>query len=416
MSDKVLQSDTIKQWKDKHNTLSERVDSINSNISDLQSKTDSLEEDIQTTNDNLTSNVDAILSSTVSNSGGNITGNLSVTGNIEAASIVTDSQLAFRNKIINGNFDIWQRGTSSASSATSRYLADRWHNIAITHSLAVSRQAFSLGQTDVPNEPTYFHRAICTLGGTVSGAAALLRHSIESVRTLAGKTAVVSFYAKADAAKPMSVEVHQNFGSSWGEPTTGVTCGVQKVNLTTSWQKFEVVVSVPSISGKTLGTDGNDALQINFWFAAGSTYNTRTDTLGHQAGTFDIARVQLEEGSVATPFEQRPIGLELSLCQRYYQRLTGNSAGGGFLTGTVVNATDAYCWIPFSPMRTAPTVATSGTINFTSVAGAWVLNTASVAHTTFLQLRFTGTGGTAWQAGYGSLSTVGAYIALDAEL
>jgi hypothetical protein len=76
---------------------------------------------------------------------------------------------------------------------------------------------------------------------------------------------------------------------------------------------------VPSISGKTLGTDNNLSI-CNIWFDAGSDFNARTDSLGQQSGTFEIAQVQLEPGPVATPFEQRPIGTELALCQRYYEK------------------------------------------------------------------------------------------------
>jgi hypothetical protein len=79
-----------------------------------------------------------------------------------------------------------------------------------------------------------------------------------------------------------------------------------------------VTATIPSLSGKTLGTNGDSAFTLNIWFDAGSDYNSRTDTLGQQSGTFDIAQVQVEPGPVATPFERRPIGTELALCQRYY--------------------------------------------------------------------------------------------------
>ena len=92
-------------------------------------------------------------------------------------------------------------------------------------------------------------------------------------------------------------------------------------SLTSSWQKFTVTTTLPSISGKTIGSDNNDILGVNFWLEAGANFNTRTNSLGQQSGTFDIAQVQIEEGSSATPFEHRPIGMELSLCQRYCQKL-----------------------------------------------------------------------------------------------
>ena len=106
----------------------------------------------------------------------------------------------FRNKIINGNFDIWQRGTSLASAAGERYLADRFANSSMGSTYTASQQSFALGQTDVPGEPVYFHRTVVTsVAGTNNYC--ILEQKIESVRTLAGRTATVSFYAKADAAK-----------------------------------------------------------------------------------------------------------------------------------------------------------------------------------------------------------------------
>jgi hypothetical protein len=77
---------------------------------------------------------------------------------------------------------------------------------------------------------------------------------------------------------------------------------------------------VPSISGKTFGTAGDHSLVAVIWFDAGSDFNAETDSLGQQSGTFDIAQVQVEPGPVATPFERRPIGTELALCQRYFNK------------------------------------------------------------------------------------------------
>ena len=74
-----------------------------------------------------------------------------------------------------------------------------------------------------------------------------------------------------------------------------------------------------------MGTNGDHLLQLIFWFDAGSSFNSRTNSLGQQSGTFDIAQVQLEQGSLATPFEHRPIGMELALCQRYYQIMMSTS-------------------------------------------------------------------------------------------
>jgi hypothetical protein len=246
-------------------------------------------------------------------SGGTLTGNLTV------PSINSGPLAGFRNAIINGNFDIWQRGTSVTGIASDQFLADRWAHVRTGSTANVSRQAFTVGQTDVPGEPTYFHRTAVT---SVAGSSnyCVLVQKIESVRSFAGQTATISFWAKADASKNIAIEFQQAFGTG-GSPSSDVFgIGVTTCALTTSWQKFTAMVSITSISGKTLGTDNNDSLIVLFWFDAGSTLNSRTNSLGQQSGTFDIAQVQIERGSVATPFERRTIGTELALCQRYYHR------------------------------------------------------------------------------------------------
>lgn len=311
-----------------------------------------------------------------------------------------NTPFSFRNKIINGDFRVWQRGLTIGpySDGVARYLADRWRTSSASVVHSASRGNLAPDELD----PIYHELVVATTAGTAGYCIAT--QPIESVRQLAGKTVTVSFYAKADAAKPMSVEVHQYFGGG-GSPSAGVICGVQKVNLITSWQKFEVVISVPSISGKTLGTDGKDALQINFWFAAGSSFDTRTDTLGHQAGTFDIAQVQVEEGSVATPFEQRPIGLERSLCERYYQ--TGSYGGTTvcYATGTWIFKLELQTSLRASPNSYSFT-ASNG--SHSDLSSGWAANSAYING-----LRFLKTGGVSAPPNVGYVD--GTYV-VEAEL
>jgi hypothetical protein len=243
---------------------------------------------------------------------------------VQVANLNGGPLAGFRNRIINGNFDFWQRGTSFTGS---EYGADRWIHGRTGTTHTATRQAFTLGQTDVPGEPTYFCRTVVS---SVAGASnnSFLVQPIEDVRTFAGRQVTVSFWAKADATKNIAVELEQDFGTG-GSPSANVTAiGTTKVSIGTSWQKVTITTTVPSISGKTLGTNGDSSLRSNTWFDAGSDFNARTDSLGQQSGTFDIAQVQIEPGSVATPFEQRPIGTELALCQRYYQHNMRVNLGG----------------------------------------------------------------------------------------
>jgi len=218
-----------------------------------------------------------------------------------------------KNLIINGGFDVWQRGTSFTANA---YSSDRWLLYSTGSTRAVSQQTFTVGQTDVPNNPKYYLRDVVT---SVAGASNMVntRYRIEDVASLSGNTATASFWAKADAGKNIAVEFQQYFGTG-GSPSANVEVAPATVTLTTSWAKYTVSAAIPSITGKTIGSNNNDFLQLLFYMDAGSDKNARTNSLGQQSGTFDFANVQLELGSVATDFEHRSYGEELALCLRYF--------------------------------------------------------------------------------------------------
>jgi len=224
------------------------------------------------------------------------------------------SSYMFRNKIINGNFDIWQRGTSQTS--TGWQSADRWRlNLISSGSTTLSQQAFDLGQTEVPGNPKYYARLEVTTDSS-SSENINLRISIEDVNTLAGKTATLSFWAKADSDKDIVSEFYQVFGTDGSDAVAYI--GNTTHNLTTSWKKFTATVLIPSISEKIVGSV-NNYLGLYLYLSVGTDKDDRTNSLGNQSGTFDIAQVQLEEGPVATPFEHRPISVEETLCRRYFQ-------------------------------------------------------------------------------------------------
>jgi hypothetical protein len=155
--------------------------------------------------------------------------------------------------------------------------------------------------------------------------------------------------------------------------------GVATCELTTSWQKFKVEVSIPSISGKTLGTSNDDYLDLNIWFDAGSDYNSRTNSLGQQSGTFDIAQVQLQAGETATPFADRSEETEKGLCLRYYEKSKGNERGCGVWNGYAVNDSPYYYDVPFAvEKRATPTITNSNNTAAGFPASASTLNGASV--------------------------------------
>lgn len=292
--------------------------------------------------------------------------NVPAAGSVVPTSLAADTLSLFKNRnvIINGNFDIWQRATSQ--TATGCGSDDRWSNLVSTSTQTVSRQSFALGQTDVPYEPTYYSRTVVAAAVTTNQYT-IKQQKIESVRTFAGQTATLSFCAKANASKNVWIDFDQNFGTG-GSPSASVIVAGATRALTTSWQKFTATVTFPSISGKTLGSNNNDYLSLNIWFDAGTDWNSRTNSLGQQSGTFDIAQVQLEAGSVATPFEQRDIGEELALCQRYYEKSfnlsvapvqnSGSYLGALYYVAQTAGTTTGYgMLVPFAVRkRSSPTM------------------------------------------------------------
>ena len=219
-----------------------------------------------------------------------------------------------RQAIINGNFDIWQRGTSF--TANNDHTADRWKLELGASACTTTRETFTLGQTDVPLEPKYYLRNVVT-SSAGAGSYVFINQKIESVRSFAGQNVTVSFWAKADASKNIAIEFVQNFGSG-GSPSSAIAeIGSQKIALTTSWAKYTATIAIPSISGKTVGTTHDGYLGLYLWFDAGSNFDARTDTLGQQSGTFEFSQVQLCAGSVALPFQPKSKGQEELDCMRY---------------------------------------------------------------------------------------------------
>lgn len=289
----------------------------------------------------------------------------------------------FKNKLINGNFDIWQRSTSyiSQNVTTPIYYpaADRWivyasipENTA-SGTYTVTQRATD--NTELQNfQADYYQRFqtnITTFGTTpmsdylINAAITPGIQNIENAANILGKTVTVSFWARASQNRKLLSE-SQIFGR-YTTPTAFWTPTICKLfDITTSWQKFTHTYTMPTYNqviaagyyplSNNVSTPNytplGDALpplkdwlyQVDFatmwsrglYNAAGNHTNRPAgfpDPLSeddYQAllasaeatkngGWIDIAQVQLEEGTFATPFEQRPIGTELALCQRYYQ-------------------------------------------------------------------------------------------------
>ena len=323
------------------------------------------------------------------------------------------------NWIINGQFDVWQRGTSQTTAGYGS--DDRWLNFHGVSTKTHSQQAFTIGQTVVPNNPTYFSRTIVISGGTAS-AFTTKQHRIEDVAKLAGKTVSLSFWAKADASKNLSIEFAQVFGTGGSSSVTGI--GVQKFALTTSWQRFTKTFTLPGVNGKTIFS-GNFTDFI-FWFDACSDCNARTDSLGNQSGTFDIANVCLVEGSVPVECPNEPYAEVLRKCQRYYVRFGYNALTGAIYSPVIcpsgyVYATTASANITNFPvsMRIKPSaIEYGGTIRIVDSANAYFAVTPTINNQTSEMIGVLTASSTGMTAGrFCQLYADGnAYVAFTAEL
>ena len=263
------------------------------------------------------------------------------------AGAFTNNFYAGKNKIINGDFDIWQRGTSGFSAPG--YTADRWRYAVGNGAAGVSRQAFTPGAAPVSGyEGKFFLRY--ALSSASSSGTPTLEQRIEDVQVEAGQTVTVSFWAKATSgASPTSVVLTQNFGS--GGSTAVDTTVVSSPSYTTSWVRYSYSVAVPSISGKTVGT--SSYLSLVFNFALNSTFTS-----------FDIWGVQVEAGSVATPFQTATGTLqgELAAAMRYYQVIGGVANSYPLIGGYGAAGTPVYTPILFPvPMRGTPAITKNGT-------------------------------------------------------
>lgn len=227
---------------------------------------------------------------------------------------------SFRNKIINGQFPVWQRGAAFSANG---YTSDRWRIGAVPDggvgTTVVTQQTFALGQTDVPGFANrYFDFQASVAGGGAFAGAGLVQR-IESVRTFNGSDITVSFWAMGSIAGTVAVSLLQFFGSG-GAPSLDVIPLGQEISLTTSWQFFSLTFAMPTIAGKTLGTNKDDSLHLRFLTysnASNATAENLPNTLSY-TGTVSLSNVQAEEGSTATAFEIRELATEIALCQRYF--------------------------------------------------------------------------------------------------
>jgi hypothetical protein len=253
------------------------------------------------------------------------------------------------NPVLNSAFQVWQRGTSFSLAASTAYgsgfTADRWQTqTGANQACTISRQATS-DTTNLPNIQ-YNLRYQRNSGQTGTGALYIVQN-FETINSIpfAGKTVTFSFYARAganfsSASNALSAFVSTGTGTdqnSWAGYTGSTNPISGTATLTTTWQRFSFSGTIPATATEMAPTFGF----------------TPTGTAGAN-DYYEITGVQLELGSVATPFDTYATTIqgELAACQRYYQ--TSNRCG--YVGNTTVSNTYFQQYTFVVLMRAAPTV------------------------------------------------------------
>jgi len=255
---------------------------------------------------------------------------------------IAQGTTGFKNLIINGGFDIWQRGETDTSSGTGYKSADRWEFVNGSNSVTSSRDVYS-------------GRGRLKINTVATTTASYMIQKIEGLGKFSGRTFTLSGGLASQVGGTYTYKIRANFGDG-GSAALYISGGTINAGANYAYPyTINHSFAVPNLSSYTFGD--NSFLQIEIYFG--------TDTLAIPNCATYLSNFQLERGSVATPFEQRPIGLELSLCQRYYYKFIDTTAGITMYP-TMNAASTARRFEFFHPveMRTIPTV-----LNYTVLVG-----------------------------------------------
>ena len=335
----------------------------------------------------------------------------------------------FKNRIINGDMSINQRGSSTTSNG---YALDRWVVTAITGSKMTVAQS-SDAPTGFSNSMLITSSAATTIA---SGDYYDIGQRIEGFNTsdlmfgtANAQTITISFWAKSSLTGTFGGSL-MNSSQNRSYPFTFT------INSANTWE-YETITIRGDTGGTWIGATNGTGMQVLFGLGVGTTYQATAgawvtgyfyptgavNLLATNAATLQITGVQLEKGSNATSFDYLPYGTELALCQRYYYGYVsggGKLVGrGGYYSGTQV---EAAIFFPVT-MRTMPTlVATSGSNFYVAYrnGGGDDLNSLTLSSegsaasvSVFNNSEASGTGGDAAQIATNNSS---ASVAFSAEL
>ena len=300
-------------------------------------------------------------------------GTVAGTFEINTEDIAHVQSTGMKNLLINGGFDIWQRGETFTGG--SGYKSDRWET---SPALDVLKNTRGLPNGEIANS--------CKCVFASSGYAYIGQIIENGSNIMKNKVYTVSFKATGDTSNTIELSSAEDgdanvvsigsFNVNAGIDDYSFTFTVPNVALTSPHRYLRFAVPSPTVDGSN----------------------------------FEIMQIQLEEGSVATPFEQRPIGYELSLCQRYYQVFKNT---GSICSGALYFSSIAYGVVSFSEMRSVPYAV--GTFNILE-SGSVRTGTSVIDEKTIKSIRLKLENITGATSGNGCLFNLKSPLTLDAEL
>jgi len=296
---------------------------------------------------------------------------------------------------------IAQRGTSAVtSSVSSQYPVDRWICLNNSSNTITFQQS-----TVVPAGFINSIKATVTSGGSSYSASqyTFLYQKIEGFNTAdlaygssSAKTVTVSFWVQSSVTGTYTSVLENSTGTqNYIAPFT--------INVANTWEYK--TIQIPGSTSGTWLTDNGIGLSFYIVLGSGTSYENTPNVwtsgkysvsgsvdLGATNGaTFYLTGVQLEVNTQQTPFEQRPIGVELQLCQRYYVdpvTYLGQAAGIGY------GGASAYWFIAYwqtpVPMRINPNVSgfSTSTLQYTNTAGNGAAVTSVLTSGSITPMRF----------------------------
>jgi hypothetical protein len=295
------------------------------------------------------------------------------TAQINGMTPTAQSLQGFRNRIINGDMRIDQRNAGASVTPTDgQYVLDRWKQLqSVASKYSVQQNAGSV--TPPAGYANYLGVTSLSAYSVGSSNYFALLQEIEGFNsadlafgTASASTVTLSFWVRSSLTGTFGGTLG-NSGNNRAYPFT------YTISSANTWEQKSV-----TIAGDTTGTwltTNNIGLRAKFGLGVGSTYSGTAGSwqaadlisatgavsvVGTSGATFYITGVQLEAGSVATPFERRPYGTELALCQRYFQIVRNGNMLGNSTTGVIVNSM-------LSPtMRATPSLSQQGVIEIGS--------------------------------------------------